>query len=162
LRRVYDNGVAIYTRKGENLYLKKVGSIAKIRLRNIKYFFYNDKFFKVVIEYDDSKANEIRRVLDFKYGNPSGRNARRDSFIASDNSHWNGKKVDIDFIHLTEDNSGQSTDIGISKYIDDCDVKIEGKAKIISCTKYIYTPIDEMIHAPSMMKAPEEKPKGGK
>jgi hypothetical protein len=144
LQNEYDDGVAIYTRKEEDLYVRKIGSIGKVRLKSIKYYFYNDKFFKVVVEYDASKASEIRTVLDSKHGNPNSRNARQDSFVVSDNSHWNGKKVDIDFIHQTEDNSGQSSNTGISKYIPDCDVEIAGRANVISCIKYIFKPVDEM------------------
>jgi hypothetical protein len=144
LQHEYDDGVAIYSRKGERLSVRKVGSIGIVCLREVKYFFYNDKFYKAIVEYDDGKASEIRKVLDSKYGNPSRRDTGQNSFVSSDNSYWNGNKVDIDFIHQTKDNSGDFVDVEISKYVPDCNEEMAGRATVISCIKYTYKPIDEI------------------
>jgi hypothetical protein len=144
LQHEYDDGVAIYTRKGERLSVRKVGSIGIVRLREVKYFFYNDKFYKAIVEYDDSKASEIRKVLDSKYGNPSRRDTGQRSFVYSDNSYWNGNEVDIDFIHQTKDNYGDFVDVETSIYASDCKEAIAGRATVVSCIKYTYKPIAEM------------------
>lgn len=135
-----DGGVSIYTRKNDKMQIGEVDGI-----KNIYYFFFNNKFYKVTINLQekDSLKNYARltEIFENLYGIPSKREDQKGDFFVNKpiiiNRSWQGKMVNVDTSYM----------IGFPdipyRFPDTCEVNYGEATESVSCAAYTYTPIEK-------------------
>lgn len=86
--------IKIYSLKKDKL------QIGEIPLQKIEYYAFKEKFFKVVIYFEDINSRVLKHYLSSIYGEPTY-DTREFSNLASKSFFWRGKKVDIKLIRQT-------------------------------------------------------------
>lgn len=133
-----DGDVSIYKRKNDKMQIGEVTGI-----KNIYYFFFKNKFYKVTIDLEDKDSikNYTKLIENFEilYGAPSEREDQKGDFFINKpiitNRSWKGKMINVDtsFIMGFPDIS--------YRYPASCDVNYRQATTSVICAHYEYIPI---------------------
>lgn len=139
------NDVSIWARKNDKML------VGDVRLKNVKYYFYKEKFFKVVMNYEEAHANKLKDYLFSTYG--SGKsciisNSKKDKYVIMDsqgqqNYCWSTKKIDISLLKMTalSYSNDMPWDYVPPSPPDGCDGIYAGTLNFYYCVVYDYNPI---------------------
>ena len=139
------DGVSIWSRQNDKMF------VGDVRLTNVKYYFYKDKFFKVVMNYEEADADKLKDYLFSVYGNGSRyiiSNSKRDKYVLMDsqgqqNYSWSAKQIDISFLKMTalRYSNDLPWDYEPPSPPDGCDSIYSNTLYFYYCVVYEYKPI---------------------
>ena len=129
----------IYRRSNDKM---QIGDVAGIK--NINYFFFKDKLYKVTINFLNGKDgfknwNQLADVFDNLYGKP-WREKNDSGTLYSSNPvdmaiSWRGNSTNIDMRYLMWSPSRHA------EYPDGCDRDSDGSTATVFCVAYLYKPV---------------------
>lgn len=133
-----DGDVSIYNRKNDKM---QIGDVKG--LKGILYFFYKEKFFKVIISFKEKNSIEncmkLSEAFENLYGSSSGREDQKGDFLIDKpiikNRSWKGKTVNV----------ATSCMVGFPhiplSYSDGCEVEYGEATTMVFCAAYTYIPL---------------------